>query len=148
MIKTYAYDIEVLPNFFSITIVNANHYLSIFKDCVNSKGKAIPLVKKYTVKEIKEKLNTIEKKSFYITDTDDSQLFPMLQYINKLQPYLDENNTPVRSDLFGYNSKSYDKLMVAAFLMYAGQSDNTKELIKKLYNLSKKIIDLQKNETI
>ena len=120
MIKTYAYDIEVLPNFFSITIVNVNHYLSVFKDCVNSKGKAIPLVKKYTVKEIKEKLNTIEKKSFYITDTDDSQLFPMLQYINKLQPYLDENNTPVRSDLFGYNSKSYDKLMVAAFLMYAG----------------------------
>ena len=145
MIKTYAYDIEVLPNFFSITIVNVNHYLSVFKDCVNSKGKAIPLVKKYTVKEIKEKLNTIEKKSFYITDTDDSQLFPMLQYINKLQPYLDENNTPVRSDLFGYNSKSYDKLMVAAFLMYAGQSDNTKELIKKLYNLSKKIIDLQNN---
>ena len=84
MIKTYAYDIEVLPNFFSITIVNANHYLSVFKDCVNSKGKAIPLVKKYTVKEIKEKLNTIEKKSFYITDTDDSQLFPMLQYINKI----------------------------------------------------------------
>ena len=52
MIKTYAYDIEVLPNFFSITIVNVNHYLSVFKDCVNSKGKAIPLVKKYTVSDL------------------------------------------------------------------------------------------------
>ena len=56
MIKTFAYDVEVLPNFFSITIVSVNSYLSIFKDCVNSKGKPIPLIQKYKVEEIKQKL--------------------------------------------------------------------------------------------
>lgn len=148
MIKTFAYDVEVLPNFFSITIVSVNSYLSIFKDCVNSKGKPIPLIQKYKVEEIKQKLLEVEKKSFYITDTDDNQLLSMLGYLNKLRPYYDENHIPIRSDLFGYNSKRYDKLMVAALLMYAGQCDSTKELIKKLYNLSKKIINLQNDSEL
>ena len=148
MIKTFAYDVEVLPNFFSITIVSVNSYLSIFKDCVNSKGKPIPLIQKYKVEEIKQKLLEVEKKSFYITDTNDSQLLAMIGYLNKLRPYYDENHIPVRSDLFGYNSKRYDKLMVAALLMYAGQCDSTKELIKKLYNLSKKIINLQNDSEL
>ena len=78
MIKTFAYDVEVLPNFFSITIVSVNSYLSIFKDCVNSKGKPIPLIQKYKVEEIKQKLLEVEKKSFYITDTNDSQLLSIL----------------------------------------------------------------------
>lgn len=148
MIKTFAYDVEVLPNFFSITIVSVNSYLSIFKDCVNSKGKPIPLIQKYKVEEIKQKLLEVEKKSFYITDTNDSQLLSILGYLNKLRPYYDENHVPIRSDLFGYNSKRYDKLMVAALLMYAGQCDSTKELIKKLYNLSKKIINLQNDSEL
>lgn len=148
MIKTFAYDVEVLPNFFSITIVSVNSYLSIFKDCVNSKGKPIPLIQKYKVEEIKQKLLEVEKKSFYITDTDDSQLLSILGYLNKLRPYYDENHIPIRSDLFGYNSKRYDKLVVAALLMYAGQCDSTKELIKKLYNLSKKIINLQNDSEL
>src|SRR5574344_1136791 len=148
MIKTFAYDVEVLPNFFSITIVSVNSYLSIFKDCINSKGKPIPLIQKYKVEEIKQKLLEVEKKSFYITDTNDSQLLSILGYLNKLRPYYDENHIPIRSDLFGYNSKRYDKLMVAALLMYAGQCDSTKELIKKLYNLSKKIINLQNDSEL
>ena len=150
MICSYSYDIEVLPNFFSITIVDLNDYLNMFKDAViiNSKGKVtpIPLTQKFTVEEIKDKLNKINKKSFYITDTDDSQLLSMIGYINNLRPYRNENNIAVRSDLFGYNSASYDSLMVAGLLMFFDQTNNTKELITKLYELSKKIIELQNDK--
>ena len=33
MINCIAYDVEVLPNFFSITFISLNDYLKVFKDC-------------------------------------------------------------------------------------------------------------------
>ena len=149
MILSYAYDVEVLPNFFSITIVDIGDYLKMFSDVctINKKGNKtpIPLIQKYTVKEIKEKLSKVKRKSFYITDTDDSQLLSMLGHLNQMTPHYDENNIPVRSDMFAYNSSKYDKLMIAALLMYANQTNTTKELITKLYDTSKTIISLQDN---
>ena len=68
MINCIAYDIEVLRNFFSITFVSINSYLKVFKDCVDSNGKAIPLVQKLSVEEIKARLETVENNKFYITD--------------------------------------------------------------------------------
>ena len=32
MIKMWAYDVEILPNFFSVTFVDLADYLKIFKD--------------------------------------------------------------------------------------------------------------------
>lgn len=149
MILSYAYDVEVLPNFFSVTIVDIGNYLKMFSDVctINKKGNKtpVPLIQKYTVKEIKEKLSKVKRKSFYITDTDDSQLLSMLGYLNQMTPHYDENNIPIRSDMFAYNSSKYDKLMIAALLMYANQTNTTKELITKLYDTSKTIISLQDN---
>lgn len=149
MILSYTYDVEVLPNFFGITIIDVGDYLRTFADAciVNSKGKKepIPLTQIYTVKEIVSKLDKINYKSFYITDKDDSQLLSMLGYLNNMRPHIDDYNVAVRCDMFGYNSSKYDKLMVAAFLMLANQTNTTKELITKLYETSKKIIDLQNN---
>lgn len=149
MILSYAYDVEVLPNFFSVTIVDIGDYLKMFSDVctINKKGNKtpIPLIQKYTVKEIKEKLSKVKRKSFYITDIDDSQLLSMLGYLNQMTPHYDENSIPVRSDMFAYNSSKYDKLMIAALLMYANQTNTTKELITKLYDTSKTIISLQDN---
>lgn len=147
MILSYAYDIEVLPNFFSITIVDVGSYLRVFADCHDDSKKKIPipLVQKYTVEEIKQKLDTIAKKKFYITDTDDTQLLQMLGYINNMRPHYDDKNIAIRSDMFGYNSSRYDKLMVAGLLMFANQTNSSKELITKLYELSKHIIDMQDN---
>lgn len=147
MIKSYAYDVEVLPNFFSITIVDVGSYLKTFVDCVNDKGKPVSLINHYSVKDIIAKLNSVEKKLFYITDTDDSQLLSMIGFINGMRPHY-ENGKAVRCDMFGYNSNKYDKLMVAGLLMYAGQSNTTKELITKLYELSKHIIELQDNPEV
>lgn len=147
MILSYAYDIEVLPNFFSITIVDVGSYLRVFADCHDDSKKKIPipLVQKYTVEEIKQKLDTVAKKKFYITDTDDTQLLQMLGYINNMRPHYDDKNIAIRSDMFGYNSSRYDKLMVAGLLMFANQTNSSKELITKLYELSKHIIDIQDN---
>lgn len=149
MILSYAYDIEILPNFFSLTIVDVGDYLKVFDDAciINAKGKKspIPLTQLYTVAEIKEKLSKVKKKCFYITDTDDSQLLSMLGYINEMRPHYDEHKRPVRSDMFGYNSSRYDRLMMAALLMFANQTNTTKELITKLYETSKNIINLQDN---
>ena len=83
MIKMWAYDVEILPNFFSITFVDIIDYVAKFEDASKvkiKKGKEIkepiPLVEKYSVKDIIAKLDTVHKKQFYITDKDDSQLLP------------------------------------------------------------------------
>ena len=152
MIITKSYDIEVLPNFFSITIIDVTSYLKIFSEAFiideRGKKKTIPLVQKYTVKEIKEMLDKVESVSFYITDTDDSQLLPMLSYINNMRPYKNEKGEAIRADMFGYNSRRYDRLMMAALLMNATNVNSTKELITKLYETSKRIIDLQDNKDV
>ena len=148
MIDSYAYDIEVLPNFFSITIVDVGSYLATFADCVDDKQKPIPLTKKYSVKDIIKTLDKVNKKCFFITDTDDSMLLEMVGCLNKMQPHYDEKQIPIRSDMFGYNSNKYDRLMVAALLMYFNQTNSTKELITKLYETSKQIISLQDNPEI
>lgn len=130
-------------------------YLKIVMMKMIRKKFPIPLVQKYTVKEIKEKLSSVVKYSFYITDKDDSQLLTMLGFINGLRPHYEiqkendvEKQVPVRTDMFGFNSSKYDRLMVAAFLMFSNQTDNTKELITKLYETSKKIISSQNDYEI
>lgn len=148
MIHLKAYDIEVLPNFFSIVIIDVDDYLRIFRDaCItNKKGKQepVPLTEIFTVEQIKERLNSVKYNSFYITDTDDSQLLQMMSYLNNLHR-VDSNNILHQTHMFGYNSMAYDKLMVAGLLAFFGTTNTTKELITKLYELSKKIIDLQDN---
>lgn len=144
MLRIECFDVEVLPNFFSITFVDLADYLKAFEDCVNDKGKKIPLIQKLSVRAIKDRLSRIKNKKFYITATDDSQLFSMVDYIYKFA--IDSNGIPARTDLYGYNSKSYDNLMVAAFLMYFNQFDTTKELITKLCQTSKRIIELQNDK--
>ena len=59
MIKMWAYDVEILPNFFSITFIDIIDYVAKFEDAVKvkiKKGKEIkepiPLVEKYSVKDI------------------------------------------------------------------------------------------------
>lgn len=152
MILSKAYDVEILPNFFSITIIDLNDYLDKFKDCctIDKKGKRtpIPLVEKYKPSEIKRMLDSVNKVSFYITDTDDSQLISMLGYLNNMLPHFDENNVAVRTDMFSYNGSRYDRLMIAALFMFQGQVHNTKELITKLYETSKHIIDTQNNKEL
>ena len=146
-----AYDVEILPNFFSIVAIDVHSYLREFADCciINKKGKQepVPLTQLYSVKEIKEKLDKVETKSFYITDTDDSQLLQMIAYINNLHR-VDENNIIHTTHMFGFNSMNYDKLMVAGLLAFFGTTNTTRELITKLYELSKRIIELQDNKDL
>ena len=142
MIRCIGFDIEVLPNFFSITFVSINDYLKVFADVVND-GKAVPLVQKLTVTEIKDRLNKVEKWQFWITDKDDTQLFPMVDFINKTAPRREENGSITRTDLYGFNNYSYDNLMIAALLSYYVRADSSKELITRLYETSKTIIKSQ-----
>lgn len=135
-----AYDVEIFPNLFSITIVNVGSYMKIFADCRDKDDKPIPLVQKLAVAKIKERLDKVACKQFVITDTDDSQLYPMIDY---LMQYANNNEVAY---YYGYNNLSYDKLMIGALLMYFNQTDDTKELITKLYETSKKIIELQDNK--
>ena len=142
MIRCIGFDIEVLPNLFSVTFVSINDYLKVFADVVND-GKAVPLVQKLTVSEIKSRLDKVEKWQFWVTDKDDTQLFPMVDFINKTAPRRGEDGSITRTDLYGFNSFSYDNLMIAALLSYYVRADNTKELITRLYETSKTIIKSQ-----
>lgn len=141
MIRCIGFDIEVLPNLFSVTFVSINDYLKVFADVTD--GKPIPLVQKLTVAEIKERLDKVEKWQFWITDKDDSQLFPMVDFINKTAPCREEDGSITRTDLYGFNNYSYDNLMIAALLSYYVQADSSKELITRLYETSKTIIKSQ-----
>lgn len=151
MIISKAVDVEIFPNLFSVTFVDLVDYLNVFKDCVNDKGKPIALTEKLSVKEIKERLNKVKSDIFYISDTDDSQLLELVSYINKMEPhYITKTSDdgeiyqiPVRTDLYGFNNQGYDNLMIQGFMMQFNRHDNTKQLIKLLYELSKKIISLQ-----
>lgn len=138
MVDCRCADVEVLPNFFSITFISLNDYLRIFSDCVNDKGKAIPLVQKLKVEDIKHRLETVKNDCFYITDKDDKQLFKLVEYLNSMKGK--------GVNIYTYNGLSYDNLMIAGFLMNVFHYKTTKELIEYLYNLSKKIINNQNNK--
>lgn len=146
-IHNWGYDVEVLPNFFSVTFIDMDDYFKTFKDVCEvkvKKGKEvhtpIPLTEKLTVAEIKYRLSKVKKKQFFITDYDNSQHFPLLKFINELAF---NPTTKIYNWLYGFNSFSYDKLMIACFLMYSGICKTTKELCKKLYETSKQIISFQ-----
>ena len=145
MIISKAFDVEIFPNLFSVTFVDVKDYLQKFADCKGA------LTDTLTVKEIKKRLDEVKCDVFYISDTDDSQLLNLVSYLNKMQAHYitnedkdaNINQTPVRYDLFGFNTLNYDNLMIAFFLMSFNRYDNTKYLIKALYEFSKKIIRLQ-----
>lgn len=154
MIISKAYDVEIFPNLFSITFVDLKDYLDIFKDCVDEKGNPKALTECLTVAEIKDRLSKVKSDIFYISDTDNSQLIELVGYINAMQAHYDtitDDNSkviqiPIRTDLYGFNSQGYDDLMIKGFLMQFNRFDNTKHLIEWLYNLSKKIIELQSDK--
>lgn len=156
MIISKAFDVEVLVNFFSVIFVDLKSYLDTFKDCVDDNGKPVALPEKLSVDEIKKRLDNVKYDSFYITDTDDSQLLDLVGYLNNMQAHykteIDEKSVvyqvPIRYDLFGFNSKNYDDLMIKAFLMYFNRFDTTKALIKKLKEISNKIISLQNDKSL
>jgi len=154
MIHSIAYDVEIFPNLFSITFIDLQNYLNTFKDCVDNKGKPKPLTECLSVANIKQRLDKVKNKIFYISDTDDNQLLELVSYINQMVAHYETKATddgmivqvPVRYDLFGFNNQSYDDLMIKGFMMYFNHFDTTKELIKYLYELSKKIISLQNDK--
>ena len=156
MIISRIADVEIFPNMFSITFVDLKSYLDTFADCINEKGKPIPITEKLKVSEIKERLDSIKTDIFYITDTDDSQLLDLVAYIGNMQSTFvtkcsDEGEiyqVPIRYDMFGFNIKGYDAYMMQGFMMYFNRFDSTKYLISYLYNLSHKIITLQQDRDL
>lgn len=138
MIHSLATDIEIFQNLFSATFVDLQDYLKVFKDCGEK-----ALTECLTVAEIESRLDKVKSDIFYISDTDDSQLLPLVEYINSKEAHFDENGKPVRYDVFGYNNQAYDDMMFKAFMMYFNRFDNTKQLITKLKEVSDKIISLQ-----
>ena len=150
IIQQYAYDVEVLPNYYSITVVDILSYLQIFANACDikikkSKEKRIPksLTECMSVAEIKDKLDKVKKWQFDITDYDESQHLEFVAFLNNLAPHKDEKGNTIITYMYGFNNKSYDDLMSACFLMYSGIEKNCKDLCKKLHETSKSIIDLQ-----
>ena len=130
------YDVEVTRNYFSVVFVNLRSYLKVFSDCVDNDGKAIPLVDKLTVAEIKQRLETIPKKRFVLYEDDDTDLFSLLYWLQQ------------KADYFGYNNKKYDRLMLSALLMYYNQFDKPSKLITFLYETSQRVIRNSNNDTL
>lgn len=130
------YDVEVTRNYFSVVFVDLRSYLKIFSDCVDNEGKAIPLIDKLTVAEIKQRLETIPKKRFVLYEDDDTDLFSLLYWLQQ------------KADYFGYNNKKYDRLMLSALLMYYNQFDKPSKLITFLYETSQRVIRSSNNDTL
>lgn len=123
----WCYDVESVPNFFSICFVDLVAYFEIM-NVVNAKGKPECLTDVLSVAEIKARLSKVPKKQFYITNEDISQLDTLYEFIdsfNEPEEVVVKNvkgeNVRVRrtrrTDLYGYNSKEYDDLMMAQLLI-------------------------------
>ena len=137
MIKSLGCDIECFENLFSATFVDLQDYLKTFKDCGNK-----ALTECLSVAEIEARLEKVNSNIFYISDTDDSQLLKLVEYINSMQARYIED-VPVRYDMFGYNNQGYDDMMFKAFMMYFNRFDNSRLLCKKLKEINDKLISLQ-----
>lgn len=134
--QALAYDIEVTRNYFGVCFVDLNHYLEVFKDCVDDKQEAIPLIDKLSVTEIKNRLATVKRYRFSIFEDDDSELYPLLNWLQ------------YKADYFGYNNNKYDRLMLSALLMYYNQFDKPSKLIEFLYDTSQRIIHNSDNDVL
>lgn len=134
--KALAYDIEVTRNYFGVCFVDLNHYLEVFKDCVDDKQEAIPLIDKLSVTEIKNRLATVKRYRFSIFEDDDSELYPLLNWLQ------------YEADYFGYNNNKYDRLMLSALLMYYNHFDKPSKLIEFLYDTSQRIIRNSDNDVL
>lgn len=134
--KAFAYDIEVTRNYFGVCFVDLNHYLEVFKDCVDDKQEAIPLIDKLSVTEIKNRLAIVKRYRFSIFEDDDSELYPLLNWLQ------------YEADYFGYNNNKYDRLMLSALLMYYNQFDKPSKLIEFLYDTSQRIIRNSDNDVL
>lgn len=134
--KALAYDIEVTRNYFGVCFVDLNHYLEVFKDCVDDKQEAIPLIDKISVAEIKNRLATVRRYRFSIFEDDDSELYPLLNWLQ------------YQADYFGYNNNKYDRLMLSALLMYYNQFDKPSKLIEFLHDTSQRIIRNSDNDVL
>ena len=156
MIISKAFDVEVFHNLFSVTFVDIKSYFKTFADCVDDKGNPIPLTEKLSVKEIKNRLNSVKSDIFYISDTNDSQLLELVAYINAMRPHYSTFegadgqiiNEPIRHDLFGFNNVGYDDILIQAFMMYFNMKGKTKYLIEFLKEISDKVISLQSDKTM
>lgn len=134
--KALAYDTEVTRNYFGVCFVDLNHYLEVFKDCVDDKQEAVPLIDKLSVTEIKHRLATVKRYRFSIFEDDDSELYPLLNWLQ------------YEADYFGYNNNKYDRLMLSALLMYYNQFDKPSKLIEFLYDTSQRIIRNSDNDVL
>lgn len=137
MIRSWATDVECFENLFSAAFVDLQDYLKTFKDCGDK-----ALTECLSVAEIEARLEKVNSNTFYISDTDDSQLLKFVEYINSMQARYIED-VPVRYDMFGYNIQGYDDMMFKAFMMYFNRFDNSRLLCKKLKEISDKLISLQ-----
>lgn len=134
--SSMCYDVEVTRNYFSVVFVDLRSYLKTFSDCVDNEGKAIPIIDKLSVIEIKKRLETIPKKRFVLYEDDDSDLFNLLYLLIQ------------KADYFGYNNRCYDRLMLSALLMYYNQFDKPSKLITFLYETSQRVIRNSNNDTL
>lgn len=134
--SSMCYDVEVTRNYFSVVFVDLRSYLKAFADCIDDKGKAIPIIDKLSVKEIKKRLETIPKKRFVLYEDDDTDLFSLLYWLQQ------------KADYFGYNNRKYDRLMLSALLMYYNQFDKPSKLITFLYETSQRVIRSSNNDTL
>lgn len=115
-----AYDVEVLPNYFSVAFIDVNHYIELCKeyDFDNADLSTKQLV-----------CDRVRKKVYEIYNDDDSQLIDLVKLLET------KGNT-----LCGYNTSRYDRCILSCLLMYWKRFSKTKDLLKYLYETSVKII--------
>lgn len=124
----FIYDVESMKNYFSVMFVPLREYLNVFSDCVDDKGNPQPLVECITVKEIKERISKLTVYKFSLHDDDDSDLLPLLGFLQ------------YNADYYGYNNSKYDRFILSALLMYWNRFKTCKELVKFLNETSQTVI--------
>lgn len=133
---SFCYDVESTKNYFSVIFIETTSYLKMFEDIVDKKGNAIPLVDKLSISEIKERLDKVAYYSFELYENDDSQLFPLIAFLQN------------EMDLFGYNNYKYDRYLLSALLMYFNRFESCSKLITFLNESSNAIIKISNSDML
>jgi len=129
MNRVFVYDVEVFPNYISFIFVNFEDYLKVRKDMGDmsvTKDKRSPLAKDIP------KFKDIPYDVFEISDVDGHEV----NHVGGLMAYTSQNDY-----LAGFNSLSYDNIILNFILMNASRYRSIPKLIKKVYELSKKIVE-------
>lgn len=127
MNKIYAYDAEVVPNYASFTFIDIEPYLKLYNEIRDEDGNLI-----VPEQEKIDRIKGIKPIIFEISSVEGYEIVQLVELIN----FVSQNDY-----LAGFNSVSYDDLLLKFLSVELMKFKTVADINKKLYEFSKWIVE-------